>query len=299
MHNISNYQFPNFSLIDISKKDVISNLISDLPCYSDFNLLSLLTWNAENNNSFSILNNNLVICIKDYLSDGYIYSILGKNDIDISLNALLEKHEKLCFVPEMVIQNCHNKSPYNFEEDLDSYDYIINTQYMSELQGKKYKSLRKAVNTFTQQIKDFTIKTLDLTSKSDVDNIIKLTEDWCNNKNFDEKKRLEDVNSIKKFIDLSKYFNTLSLGLYTNGRLIAFTLNEIIDDLWAMGHFGKADNNYEKCSYFLEHISSKILLERGIIYINIQQDAGILGLREYKKSLAPEYYFKKFTITKL
>ncbi|KKS16232.1 MAG: hypothetical protein UU72_C0025G0005 [candidate division WWE3 bacterium GW2011_GWB1_41_6] len=65
-----------------------------------------------------------------------------------------------------------------------------------------------------------------------------------------------------------------------------------------MGHFGKALNNYEKSSYYLEVVGAGWFNKAGYYYMNLQQDTGLLGLREAKMSYHPEYFLKKYTIKK-
>jgi hypothetical protein len=47
--------------------------------YSDFNPLSLLCWNANDDNSYAILENNLIIKIKDYLTTD-VYTLFRFNN---------------------------------------------------------------------------------------------------------------------------------------------------------------------------------------------------------------------------
>ena len=91
-------QFPNFKKVDISDKEIFLEILHGLPSYSDFNLLSLLSWNADGNNAYSLLNNNIVIRIKDYLGTGENYSIIGTTKIPESVESLISNFSKLNFV---------------------------------------------------------------------------------------------------------------------------------------------------------------------------------------------------------
>jgi hypothetical protein len=155
------------------------------------------------------------------------------------------------------------------------------------------------VNTFKKEYPDYEIKILDL-NKTEIAYMIKdLNMEWCASKSFNKEKYDEDMESINKFIGYSKFFNTLSIGIFIKGTFIAFTLNELLKNGWAMGHFGKSINSYNKSSCFTEYATSLKLKEMGYGIINIEQDTGLPGLRETKNSYAPDHFLKKYTIKRL
>lgn len=288
-----------FEKITINTIDELNSAVQMFPPFSDFNPLSLLCWNEYNDNSFAFLNGNLVIKIKDYLKDHYNISVLGINDIDNTLKELVGYTDKISFVPEITINAIHDKGKFAISEDRDNFDYVIETKALSLLKGKSYKNIRKHLKKFRNANSDFNIRELDLESKTDVKSLINLTAEWNDAKQFDERKFNEDTLSIKTFIDYSRYFRCLSVGIYAKNKLIAFTLNELLPSGWVMGHFGKSHNNYEYSSLMAEYCTSQLLNQLNYKYLNLQQDVGIMGLREAKIALHPVQFLKKYVITRL
>jgi hypothetical protein len=61
----------------------------------------------------------------------------------------------------------------------------------------------------------------------------------------------------------------------------------------------KGDTNYKGVYSFLVSESARQLLKKGKKYTNIEQDLGLPGLRQAKRSYAPAVMLKKYTITYL
>ena len=289
--------FPNFKRIAIEDKDVIQSYTQKYPPYSDFNILSLLCWNADENNSYSILNDNLVIKITDYLTENHALSVIGENRLDETLESLFSLGLVIKMVPEFGVEGLY-ASKFESTEDRDSFDYIINTLSLSDLNGRNMKNLRKNVRSFQNSYPNSNVKALYLAEKDAQDMIMSLTEKWCDSKGFNQKEKDDDIDAIEKFIKYSAQFKTSTMGLFVDDALVAFTLNELYEPLWVMGHFGKALNNYEKSSYYLEVVGAGWFNKAGYYYMNLQQDTGLLGLREAKMSYHPEYFLKKYTVKK-
>lgn len=289
------FHYPNFKKITIEDKKTFDEFNKFAP-YSDFNLLSLLSWNTEESNTFSILNNNLVIRIKNYLDDGFTYSILGESKIDDSLKLLLGNGFTLGMVPEVTVSNIQNREAFIIEEDRDNFDYIVSTKLLSELEGSDFKQIRKYINSFKKNYPNYQIKEMNLENPSETNEILKITKDWVSIKEFDANKLEEELAITSKFLDLAKYFKSVLIGLYIEDKLIAYTFNEIVSEEYVMGHFGKSINTYEYSSKFIEHETSKFFFDKGFKYINHEQDTGIEGLRIAKLSYKPVFFLKKFKI---
>jgi uncharacterized protein len=287
--------YPNFKPVGIEDKPVFDKFLT-LPTYSDFNLLSMLSWNLNGTSAYSLLDGNLIIKIKDYLKDGFVYSILGTTDINKNVKLLAGKFGRLGMVPEMVTKELAGDQEFVISEDRDNFDYILSTEKMTKLDGGNYKPLRRWVRAFEKENPVSTVEVIDLTNSKVQDEIIALNKAWVKKREYDEEKLKEEEKNIKAFIRFANYFNCVSLGLFVREKLVAFTLNELVTADTAMGHYGKADNNFSQASYYLEHKTSEYLLGKGIKYMNLEQDAGLLGLRTAKMTYRPVEFLKKYTV---
>ena len=105
------YLYPNFKRLSSEDFESLLAYTNLYVPYSDFNPLSLYTWNALNENSYSILEGNLVVCVTDYLGEASLYSILGENNIDVCISTLLAAHNKLSFFFQTLCSNSSIKRP--------------------------------------------------------------------------------------------------------------------------------------------------------------------------------------------
>ena len=295
MTNSGPYEFPRFKRITVNDKDLIEKVTVSYPPYSDFNVLSLLCWNPNDDNSFSVLDRNLIIRLKDYLQDDYVYSVFGVNRLNGTFKRLFEMKVRIKLVPEFVAEKL-DSSKYLIEEDRDGFDYVIGTKDLSVMEGTGYKTLRRYIKTFKDEYKNNDVDELDLSDVSVRGQVIQLVEEWSELKGMSVKEKEEDIKAIRTLVDNYSNFNILALGLFVNKKLIAFTLNEMLNKSWVIGHFGKALNSYRKCSFYLEVAGADWFNKRGYRFLNLQQDTGILGLREAKMVFKPAYFLRKYTV---
>jgi hypothetical protein len=287
--------YPDFDKV-ADGLEVIKKITRSFLPYSDFNIISLICWNQENENRFSMLDKNLVIKVKDYLKDSYSYSLIGNHSITSSINKLLNDDRKLSYIPEFVVNKLRGKNHYEITEDRDSFDYVFEIDDLCCLEGGSQKSNRKRIHSFQKFHEGYTVKLLDLSNKHIQEELLELTTKWAKCKKMTTQQIEEDCKMISTFCYFAKFFDTLSTGLYIDNRLIAVSFNELLENGWVMGHFGNSDISYEYSALVLEHETSKLLKSKDFKYLNHQQDTGILGLREYKMSLKPAFFLKKYFV---
>lgn len=72
-------EFPKFKHIELIDKEEIEQITHKYPPYSDFNFVSMWSWDIKGEIRISKLNNNLVVRFTDYLSGNPFFSFLGDN----------------------------------------------------------------------------------------------------------------------------------------------------------------------------------------------------------------------------
>ena len=70
-----------------------------------------------------------------------------------------------------------------------------------------------------------------------------------------------------------------------------------MQDNYFIGHFEKADPKVEGLYQYLKHAVALNLSERGVKYMNIEQDLGVEGLRHAKMGSHPVHFLKKYTVS--
>lgn len=295
--------FPDSSDISLEHKEEIEKFWRDFDPYSDYNFTSLYSYNTGNAGSISFLNGNLVLRFPDYNTNQLTLSFLGKYDVTSTAIILLEWARSahlnggLRLIGQEVVDKIEKNSGLVISEDPDNYDYIISTKGMTELKGRRWKSIRKGIKRFKKNHQKYKFKEIDMSDnrvRKSVENLFILWEKQTNKK---REVTATEFEALIKSFDLFNYPDHFAFGLYVDNRMIGYSLNQIVHNGFYIGHFGKADANYPGAYQIMEHECARFFLERGCKFMNLEQDLGIPGLRQAKCRWNPVGYLKKYTVT--
>ncbi len=297
-------KFPNFKKLELSDRDDIENMTSGFPPYSDFNFVSMWSWNIDNEMVISELNNNLVVKFNDYITAEPFYSFLGHNKVDNTVSALLEYSRKgrmkaqLQLIPEETVELL-DINKYKIEEQVEHFDYIISIERLMPHEGieRKLSSRRKLIKKFKEN-SNFEIKYLDLDSiKEDIGKVFIRWELQLENgvDNIEHLRR-----ALNRLLNMENKKNIKAYGAYLDGSLIGYSINEICLNNFLMGHFQQGDTSVFPGIYaLLMHETAPFFNEMGIKFVNLEQDLGIPGLRKWKQSHMPINYLKKYKVSRV
>lgn len=296
--------FPEFKLIEFSDQKVISSFSEQFEPYSDYNFISLWSYDTENSYRFSFLNDNLVVRFLDYLTLQPFYSFLGTNKPVETIMALLEVSRKdnlepvLHLVPEVSIQGIqHTTRDYVIELDDTNHDYILSVNELSKLSGNKFGPKRNFVNRFVRLYPGCVAVEIDLNDIQIKENILAVFYTWEKRKQALRQDTVIELTAIERLLLRSQDLSIHAVGLYDGNRMIGFSLNEIIPNNYAIIHFEKADKDYVGSFQFLKQQTALFLEKRGVTAINYEQDFGTEGLRKAKRSYHPIRFLNKYTVT--
>jgi len=289
--------FPNFSKLEISQKAEIEQITKRYDPYSDFNFTSLFCWNTNGSTEVSLLNENLVIKMPDYISGKPVYSILGNNEVNKSIEDLLSITPVIKLVPEVVISHLKQSGTLRVEEDRDNYDYVYKLSGLSALEGRTFKWKRKRLNKLERiyenrlNFESFT-KDLSLHRKR----LISIFDNWAdqNSKNAEEIEA--ERQALGNIIQLNKTTENIILNILSiDGKDIGLSINELHFPT-STCHFQKSLKDIVNIDILLTNYTAKLLVRKKSEYINWEQDLGIEGLRKFKQSYQPIKLLKKYNI---
>ncbi len=296
-------QFPQFKQLELEDKEAIESITSSYPPYSDYNFVSIYSYNTDNSAQISLLNDNLVVKFPHYISTQAFYSFFGTNNIVETATTLLQfaKEKKddttLQLIPEVsILADPLLQEKFIVEEDIDNFDYVLSVQGLSHLEGKEYAVKRNFVNRFIKKYPHHVAKELDVADTDIHKEIHDLFQLWGQNGNKTEDESANELKAITRLLDAASHFQLFSLGIYVDEKLIAFSINELVQEKYAVIHFEKADISYEGVFQYMKHITAKMLGEKEYVFINYEQDLGLEGLRKAKQSYHPVSFLKKFII---
>lgn len=295
--------FPQFKKIEVSDREFVESHTRNYSPYSDFNFTSMYSWNVDDKMMLSELNGNLVVCFTDYITSQPFYSFLGTKMLDKTANALIHLSIRddfgsaLKLIPSIIAENL---SSYDFdvEENTDQADYITSVYRLYTYSGRELAAKRRQHSLFSRRHTDFIFRELNLADKKIREDIRNLFSIWLTNKSKDLSMEEEH-----EFVALQRCLNIcfetfIATGIFIDGSLVAFWILEDLKNGYAISHFEKADlGRYIGIFPFLKQKTAEILRKHDLVYVNLEQDLGIPGLRTSKKSYYPQHYLKKYTIT--
>lgn len=296
-------EFPQFKKLELSDKKDIEKFTSKFPPYSDFNFVSMWSWDIKGEMCVSQLHGNLVVKFTDYLTGEKFYSFLGDNKANDTAETLLGLSKKeglelrLKLMPEESIKGI-DISKFKIQEDRDNFDYIYKVENLIKMSGGRFETKRKHTRFFK---KNFTheIKVLDLNNPPIKNEIINLFNDWATDKGKTSTNYFKnEFFALSRLLDSSNSIIFFVVGVYLEDKLISVSITENTHSIYNLGHFQKSRSlSFKGLNDYLINELAKMLNERKIKYMNCEQDLGLLGLRKNKESYLPHSYFKKFSLS--
>lgn len=298
-------RFPQFKKLVLEDKESIYTLTSKFPPSSDYNFVSLWSYNVKNDIIVSRLHQNLILRFRDYILDEQFYSFLGNNKTKETIEALLKHTKKENILPKLklipednILNNPKLFDFFQITEDRDNFDYIFLTDEISKLEGYKFSNKRNKVNNFLRKNPSISVRLVDLKNPKIHKVIIDLFLTWGKNKKKHSNHASNELLALKRLLKSAEFLNVLSLGVYnTNNKLMGFSIIEAVHQDHSMIHFVKADLSYTGLFEYIYKSTASELYKRRCKYVNRQQDLGIPGLRQAKSSWRPIKFLKKYIIS--
>lgn len=291
--------FPTFAPLGIEHQQAIRNITANYLPYSDFNFTSLFCWNTEETTNASILNGNLVIKMADYITDETVYSVIGSRDTEQTIGVLLNEFKELKYVPEDVVRNLTSGN-FHITEDRDQFDYVFSLPAHAELAGGHFKGRRNKSRKFVRDnYTDLALRKIDFDDSSTRSEISEVFSHWAGEKERDHSEVRREGAAINRLFEYSANFTLVGMQIFLHGKCVGFSINEILNDDYAICHFQKALLAYPHMDAFLTNLVAIELGHFGCRFINWEQDLGLPGLRELKTSYGPDHFLKKYRITRV
>jgi hypothetical protein len=293
--------FPQFKRLELNDKGDIESFTRQFLPYSDFNFGSMWCWDTEELVHVCRFAEHLVIRSSDDATGEPFYSFLGRGGSQSSQVAetLLARacaegrRPRLKLIPHEVTALLHGTNLLLWE-DRASDDYIVDVGNLSRYVGTPFAHARRNVKKFLQSCPDVRVVQLDLGSTFVREEMDRVQTTWAYNKGVtlpNEKAAMERLLAVSRALQL------LGTGVYQQGRLIAFSIIELLEGGYAMGHFAKCDARFSGLSHYLYQATARAMADRGGRFLNVQEDLGIEGLRTFKMLLRPVSFLKKYAVT--
>ena len=295
-------QFPEFKKLELSDKEEIESFTKKFPPYSDFNFVSMWSWDIKGEARISQLNGNLVVRFNDYITGEPFYSFLGQSNVNETAKNLIEISKRLGFgpflklVPEDSVRYL-DKEIFDVQEDKNNHDYIVPVKIFKNYDTKQTQNKKKSVKKF---LAEYTVhkENLDLCNPETKKLVYELFYKWSEVKSDPLEVQNEQA-ALTRFIENNcSKVDHICTGIYVNNQLVAFCLSEILNGHFSNIHFCKADTSISPGVYaYVLQENAEALHAIGHEYVNIEQDLGIENIRKWKSSHGEPIFLKKYTVT--
>ncbi len=238
----------------------------------------------------NVLNNNQtnIIPLSNSLKNSAlekIFSYLKDN------NLLLELHE----VPSIICKEL-DQNKWLIEDDRDSYEYILDTNQQSVMEGSNFSDRRRDMKRFERMYPNEVMEAKYY--KHVDDNVKNAFLHHINTMPFNiriesSQQNLVEPIAIRKNIEYSSIFHKKALVIRINKKIVSLSMVSYLDDNTAAINHLKVDYSIKNIFRYTIYQLAKILKEDGINEMNFEQDLGIEGLRTFKKQLRPSRFLEK------
>lgn len=299
-------RFPAFKRLERGDREEVERLTAVVPPYSDFNFVSLWCWDTDDVCEISRLNDNLVVKLKDYATDEVFLSFLGLNAVPETATALLAFARQqgiepsLRLVPAEVIEaNRDLRRHVSVVEDPGSFDYVLSIEEWVGLHGGKFRNKRNAIHGFERKhAPEFRL--IDVHSRQIQREMVQVFLLWSEKKKrFGLGETRNELLAMRRAFSVDRVCDLTCFGVYEQDVMRGFSINQMLGDGYAMGHFWKADHSLSGIYAYMLHNSCRYFADRQLRFFNIEQDLGKSGLAFSKHLYRPAHLFRKYAISPL
>ncbi|GAB6036793.1 phosphatidylglycerol lysyltransferase domain-containing protein [Fundidesulfovibrio butyratiphilus] len=218
-------------------------------------------------------------------------------DMDWTNCPTLAQGGVLTRVPELLVDIWRKALPEErmvAQEARDHWDYVYSVDELVRLSGNRF---HKKKNLLAQFKKLYAYDYRPLTPDC-IEEVLQMQLEWCQWREAECDLTLAAENQaisrvVKEWDNLP---DLLGGGIRVNGRMVAYTVAEPLDDDTLVIHFEKGHSDYKGV---YQAINQMFLadLKRPYTWVNREQDLGDEGLRKAKTSYNPVKFCKKFRVS--
>ncbi len=270
------------------------------PVTSEFTFTNLFMWRnfygfrfMEWNEHLLLFSSNIFEAKKIPASGNknalYFFPPVGPNPAEIMVS-LFENLKEIEFhrVPERVSEKIRNHNKYSslnidILEDRDNWDYVYEVENLKNLPGNRYRQNRRWLNKFLENYNyDFKILT-----EKEVELVKTLQLEWCILRQCEDDAELkEEEQAIYDALDNFEALGFRGAVICVDDKCAAYTFGEMLNPETIVIHVEKAHMDYEGAYQAIGNLFLKNDFEN-VIFVNREQDLGVLGLRRAKESYKP------------
>ena len=296
-----------FNELALNDRNTYLDLFSEFPPYADLYFNNLFTWLGQKQNvEWARHDEAIVLRFVDPFNAGsdLSYTFLAKESAEHILNTLVDDHGVKDFLMLPSVSVSHIKlgtlTKFTVTKDLDNSDYVYKARELAFMMGPKSKGFLRQVNYFLKNHSSETLPVeLDLTQSEDVMRLLNAIHQWDVLYTHNDIER-QEARAIEFYIREALHLEPKCMAIVVDGKIEAFSFYAYPPqgDYMILSH-AKSSYAYRGLFDFLIYCTiTRAISDRGVEFVNFEQDLGIEGLRQHKESMRPIKRLDKYTLIK-
>ena len=263
------------------------------PEVSEITFTNLFVWRHARPVSFAEIEGSLVLLApEDSDSDESVVVFgppIGHVSPKVVQDLMASEVQGMVRIPSPLAKALE-KDVFCVVEDRDNFDYVYAVSDLAELGGRRYHKKR---NLIKQCLKNYSCR-YEAIDSGMISECMGMQDRWCEIRDCRVDPGLcSEYHAITEMFNHYEALDLLGGAIRVNGVIQAFSIGETLFPGTAVCHFEKAMPEMQGLGQLINQWFAQNALHR-FDFVNREQDLGIPGLRQAKKSYHPHHMVKKF-----
>ncbi len=175
---------------------------------------------------------------------------------------------------------------FEFQMKEDFLDYVYSVDKLADLAGEKLSKKRNLIKQFEELYPQWSVR--PLCGKEELSWISQFVPQWAAGANHEKGSVEEDVEALQQVFAYWDEGGFEGLVLLVENQPVAFAIYSVPTLEMSITHFEKALRDFKGASQMINRETARYLRPR-IRWMNREQDLGVPGLRQAKRSYDPDY----------
>ena len=281
-------RFPEFKCFELEDLEFIANFVRQYGMTScEYSFANLYSWKDVHKRSWTLYRDRLLIL--DITSDD-LFLPVGRRLPTENLVYLSRELQKkgmsgdITMVPERYIQSQPDLADhYRIEQQKNAAEYIYAVDRLAVLKGRKLHKKRNLIAQFKRAWPDYRVVPVTGEIKTACR---KLAQGLLARNLKISRSIREEHTALGRALDDFDPIGFEGLALFVADRLVAFSIFSRLNDNMYDIHFEKADPKFKGAAQVINQATATHL-SSNCRFLNREQDLGIEGLRQAKRSYEP------------
>jgi len=289
---------PDIRPLTIADRSLVTEYLHRYPPdISEHTFTNLFIWQPSRPIFFTEIDNSLVFFVKSSGEEGeyLLYGPPVGNIIIPDIISAFDSDGRLIGAVRIPDRNTKNLPPakYAVNADRGNADYVYLVSDLAELVGRRFSKKRNKIKQcLNKHLCEYVPITSELLAECEI-----MQENWCNTRDCGKNPGLcNEANAIAETFAHFEDFELLGGAVRVDGIIQAYAVAEELHPGTAVWHFEKAMADIPGLGQLVNQWFARYGLS-DFDYVNREQDLGVPGLRQAKKSYFPHHMLAKNCIS--